>query len=104
MENVVDSLAGGDRRSLGRANMVVKGISRDPKLFSLVFEAMLHNDPVVRMRAADAIEKVTVSRPEFLQVHKRKLLGKVAGAGAARGSVACGVNAAALAVNSEGAE
>jgi hypothetical protein len=58
--------------------MVVKEILRDPKLFSLVFEAMLHDDPVVRMRAADAIEKVTVSRPELLQAHKRKLLGKVA--------------------------
>jgi hypothetical protein len=78
MKNIVDQLAGGDRRSLGCANMVVKEILRDPKLFSLVFEAMLHDDPVVRMRAADAIEKVTVSRPELLQAHKRKLLGKVA--------------------------
>jgi hypothetical protein len=78
MENIVDQLPGGDRRSLGRANMVVKEILRDPKLFSLVFEGMLHDDPVVRMRAADAIEKVTVCRPELLQAHKRKLLGKVA--------------------------
>jgi len=78
MGNIVDQLVGGDRRSLGRANTVVKEILRDPKLFSLVFEAMLHDDPVVRMRAADAIEKVTVIRPELLQAHKRKLLGKVA--------------------------
>ena len=78
MGNIVDQLAGGDCRSLGRANMVVKEILRDPKLFPLVFEAMLDDDPVVCMRAADAIEKVTVSRPELSQTHKRKLLGKVA--------------------------
>jgi hypothetical protein len=78
MANIVDQLAGGDRRSLGRANIVVKEILRDPKLFSVVFEAVLQDDPVVRMRAADAIETVTVSRPGLLQAHKRKLLGKVA--------------------------
>jgi hypothetical protein len=78
MKNIVDQLAGRDRRSLGRANAIGKQILRDPKLFSLIFEAMLHDDPVVRMRAADAIEKVTVIKPELLQKYKGTLLGKVA--------------------------
>jgi len=33
MENTVNQLRGGDRRSLGRANAVVKQILRDPKCF-----------------------------------------------------------------------
>jgi hypothetical protein len=78
MENIVDQLRGGSRRSLGRANAVARQILRDPRLFPLVFEAMLHDDPVVRMRAADATEKVTVTKPELLQKYKSKLLGKVA--------------------------
>jgi hypothetical protein len=78
MKNIAAQLAGGDRRSLGCANAIAKQILRDPKLFSLVFEAMLHDDPLVRMRAADAIEKVTVIRPKLLQKYKRTLLGKVA--------------------------
>ena len=78
MENFVDQLRGGDRRSLGRSSAVIKQILRDPKLFPLVFEAMLHDDPVVRMRAADTIEKVTVTRPDLLQEYKHNLLYKVA--------------------------
>lgn len=39
---------------------------------------MLHDDPVVGMRAADTIEKVTVVRPDLLQAQKHKLLYKVA--------------------------
>jgi hypothetical protein len=39
---------------------------------------MLHEDPVVRMRAADTIEKVTVTKPDLLQKYKHKLLYKVA--------------------------
>ena len=78
MEDIVDQLRGGDRRSLGRASAVVKQILRDPKLFRLVFDAMLHDDSVVRMRAADTIEKVTVVRPDLLQGYKRKLLSEVA--------------------------
>jgi len=35
----------------------------------------LHDaDPIVRMRAADALEKASVARPELLRPHKRVLL------------------------------
>jgi len=74
----VTKLRGGDRRSIGRSNEVVQEISRNPKLFSQVFEALLQADPVLRMRAADAIEKATVMHPDFLQHYKRRILQKVA--------------------------
>jgi hypothetical protein len=40
---------------------------------------MLDDDPVVRMRAADAIEKVTRDHPEYLAPHRTRLLEHVAG-------------------------
>jgi hypothetical protein len=71
-------LSGGDRRSIGRADDVARKISADPKLFSQTFEAVLSADPVVRMRAADAIEKATRQRPELLRPYKRTILKKIA--------------------------
>jgi hypothetical protein len=38
---------------------------------------MLHVDPLVRMRSADAAEKITQARPEFLQPYKKQLLQTV---------------------------
>jgi HEAT repeat protein len=71
-------LSGGDRRSIGRADGVAREISAHPKLFSQAFEAVLSSDPVVRMRAVDAIEKATRNRPELLRPYKRTILKKIA--------------------------
>jgi hypothetical protein len=40
---------------------------------------MLSGDAIVRMRAADAAEKVTSRRPDLLQPYKRKLLAIAGG-------------------------
>jgi hypothetical protein len=77
MDKILKKLAGGDRRSIGKSNEVARVISRSPRLFALVFEAMLRDDCVLRMRAADAIEKAAAMRPELLQPFKAKLLRKV---------------------------
>ena len=73
-----DLLRGGDRRSLGRANQVAALVLRDPRHFPELIECMWSDDPVVRMRAADAAEKVTVTKPELLHPHKQELLGLLA--------------------------
>jgi hypothetical protein len=39
---------------------------------------MLDDNPVVRMRAADAVEKASLARPGLLQPHKATILGAVA--------------------------
>src|SRR5574341_2667454 len=77
MHPLLDKLAGGDRRSIGRANEVAREILRNPRLFGVLVEGMLAPDPLVRMRAADAVEKITVERPKLLAPHKAKLLGEV---------------------------
>ena len=78
MPDMVAKLRGGHRRSIGQSDEVARDISEDRKLFSAVFRAMLDPDRVVRMRAADAIEKASRKHPELLQPYKRRILGKVA--------------------------
>jgi predicted thioredoxin/glutaredoxin len=50
----------------------------DPPLFEIVFDGMLSDDPLIRMRSADAIEKITAKRPEYLQPYKEKLIKQIA--------------------------
>jgi hypothetical protein len=76
--NVLHKLAGGDRRSIGRVDEVVADVLNDPALFDAVFAGMLHADPVIRMRAADAAEKITAQRPEYLEPYKKKLIQQIA--------------------------
>ena len=78
MHDVLKKLAGGDRRSIGRVSEVVAEVLNDPSLFEVVFNAMLSDDPIIRMRSADAVEKITAKHPEYLQPYKEKLIQQVA--------------------------
>ena len=78
MDNILEKLRGGDRRSIGKANEVVADVLEDPSLFGAVFKGILDNDPIIRMRSADAVEKITAERPEYLQPYKRVLMDQVA--------------------------
>src|SRR5271170_8027912 len=64
MHPLLKKLSGGDRRSIGRSNEVVDHVLAHPAHLSHVFEGLAVDDPVVRMRAADAIEKITARRPD----------------------------------------
>ncbi len=75
--DVLDKLKGGDLRSIGRVNEVITDILRDPSSFEAVFNGMLDDDSVVRMRSADALE-TTQDHPEYLQPFKTKLIRHVA--------------------------
>ena len=63
MSKIIQKLTGGDLRSIGKAEEVVEDILRNPSLFTEVFDGMLHDDPRVRMRSADALEKVSSKNP-----------------------------------------
>jgi hypothetical protein len=76
---LLERLAGGDRRSIGRSNEIVAEVLREPRLFGDLFAGLLAADPLVKMRAADAIEKVTDRRPDLLQRRKGVLLRLAAG-------------------------
>lgn len=63
----------GDLRTTGNVNDVIKIVSGQ-KEFDLLFKSLLSNDRKVVMRAADAIEKLTLTYPEYLERHKDDLL------------------------------
>jgi hypothetical protein len=72
--NLLDKLAGGDRRSIGQSNEVTALVLRRPALFRQLMAGLRHSDPLIRMRAADAAEKVTLQRPDLLPPFKAVLL------------------------------
>jgi HEAT repeat protein len=74
-QNIVALLRGGDRRSIGRANEVAAIVLRAPKRFSELKKCLWDDDAVVRMRAADAVEKISGKKPELLKRYKAELLG-----------------------------
>lgn len=74
MHTILKKLAGGDRRSIGRANEVAAEVLARPALFGQLFEGLNCTDYLIQMRAADAMEKVTLERPELLIPYKTRLL------------------------------
>jgi hypothetical protein len=80
-KNILSCLEGGDRRTIGRSDEVAATVSKNPKLFPKLMAGLWSEDPLVRMRAADAAEKVTRRNREFLQPYKKELLGLMADAG-----------------------
>jgi hypothetical protein len=77
MHPLIKMLAGGDRRSIGRSNEVVSLVLADPALFDIVLSGMLLDDALIRMRCADAAEKITRLHPNYLRPYKTVLLEKL---------------------------
>jgi len=63
MHPLLQSLSGGDRRSIGHAGRAVQAVLAHPEWLAVLFEGIEAPDPVLRMRCADAIEKITARRP-----------------------------------------
>jgi len=68
-------LAGGDRRSIGRADELVKALERQTSLLPELVEDMWNPDPVIAMRAADATEKLSRKQAHRLQRFEKEFLG-----------------------------
>jgi|CXWL01.1.fsa_nt_gi HEAT repeat protein len=75
--SILRKLKGGDRRSIGRSSEVVADVLADPRLFGALFAGLSVDDPVVRARAADAIEKISTVHPEYLRPYRAALLGEL---------------------------
>src|ERR1700693_3728173 len=77
-KNMLTLLQGGDRRTIGRSDQVAEMVSGDAKLFPKLITGLWSAEALVRMRAADAAEKVTRKHRELLQPYKDELLGLMA--------------------------
>lgn len=71
---LLDKLRGGDRRSIGRSNEVAALVLKRPELFPHLMQGLWNSDPLIRMRAADAAEKVSLHKPDLLKPLKARLL------------------------------
>jgi hypothetical protein len=76
--NLLERLSGGDFRSIGESEQVAANVLSDPSLFPELFTGLTHPDALIRMRAADAVEKVTATRSDLLQPFKSQFLKQVA--------------------------
>lgn len=73
-EGFAQILSGGDRRSIGNADQAAAMVLRKPEKFSELIECLWSADPVVRMRAANAADKVSSRQPELLRPFRAALL------------------------------
>jgi hypothetical protein len=73
-KNILALLKGGDRRSIDRADEVAATVSKNHALFPQLMQGWWSEDPLVRMRAADASEKITRKDPDLLRPYKKELL------------------------------
>jgi HEAT repeat protein len=83
MHLILLKLSGGTKGSLGRTNQIVTEVLKNPRTFPHLVAGLSHDDPVIRMRAADAIEKITLQLPALLRPFKKEVLRLAAASGAA---------------------
>ncbi|MCK0190339.1 hypothetical protein [Arenibacter sp. F20364] len=67
-------LEGGDLRSTGKVKFLLPLI-KSQKDFDDLFAYLYSKDRLMIMRAADALEKITIGNPEYLYRHKKELIG-----------------------------
>lgn len=77
MNKIEKLLSVGDMRTTGKSGEVVQLVMANPKMFEDVVNAMLTEDPGIRMRASDAAEKITRTHPEWLYPYKKLFLDKI---------------------------
>ena len=72
--DIIQTLSGGDRRSIGRSQDVVDFVLNNAHRVGQVIAGLSHDDPIVRMRCADVAEKVSKQHADWLQPFKKTLL------------------------------
>jgi len=77
LTELLDHLGGGDLHSIGRSNEVVMYVGQDEAKFDELIHGMFHNNPLIRMRSADAAEKVSRQFPNLLHKHRNLILGSL---------------------------
>lgn len=79
-ENFSEMLqAGGHANSLGRVNEVIEIVLDDGSRLEELYACMFHEDAWVRMRAADAIEKVCRQHPDWLKSYIDRIASELSG-------------------------
>jgi len=77
--SIREMLSGGDLRSIGRVPEVLGVVEKNRGRINELVRCLECDDPVVRSRVADALEKLTARRPVLLKPFKETLLREAAG-------------------------
>ena len=78
-ENIAALLSGGDLRSIGGSNEIMRLI-RNQEEFDILFSFLYHNSRLIVMRAVDSIEKISRDHSSYLDKHKSGVLDLIASA------------------------
>ena len=68
----ISRLSGGKRQSIGESNAIAQYVMTHPSRTDVLWEAISFPDPLVHMRAVDALEKVSGTRPKCSSVMSKK--------------------------------
>jgi len=71
-------LVGGDRRSIARSNEALAQLRAEPARIADLVGLVDDSDWLVVMRALDLMEKIAHAHPEWIQPHRRVLIGQLA--------------------------
>ena len=71
MNDFVLILAGGDRRSIGQSKAVIADVKLEPARFGELWDCLSNDAPLVRMRVADALEKISRQDFKVLKPYKK---------------------------------
>lgn len=74
MTDYVTILSGGHPNSLGRTQQVVDEVLSDRHKLPALFNSLTSDDPVVRMRVGDALEKVARQQPDWFAQYVNRIL------------------------------
>ena len=78
-ESFADILAvGGKSNSLGRSGEVIAAVLADHGRLPELYDCMFHNDPWLRMRAADSFEKICRVHPDWIEPYAERLISDLA--------------------------
>ena len=67
-------LSGGDRRGIGRSNELAQALQQGACDARHAVALLFDSDPVIRMRAGDALEKASLANPGLIAPFGRELL------------------------------
>lgn len=75
--SILDLFLGGDMRMVRGVGEAVQRVLAEPSLLMELLVGMQSTNPMVCMRSADAVEKITAAHPEWLQPHKLLILNVI---------------------------
>ena len=76
--DIMAALSGGDRRSLGRTKEVASHILAQPTALPDLIGALGAPDPIVRMRAGDALERISKQNADWLAPYAAEVMAAAA--------------------------